>query len=344
MATPRIGLFAPHTDAQAERLYAQIEALAPGACRRFALNLENGSPRVALSEAGVYWDGCDVAQLQCAYIHGFNYSNPILPDPLDDADWTLWQMDYLVKQQTISLIHSAFAEMQRRGVKLFNPPQCHVQNFMKPQLLEKIRQAGFNVPRLVVTNAADSAKTLADEINPLLWRPATGRAGWQLFGDRQRELLIAPDKPPVLLAEAVAGPLIRAYLFAGKPLFCLQYRVPAAQPLERLEVFQAIECPEVYGELQRLTETLALQWGLVLFVLKDGQPWIYDIDPDPLFKMLPELYQQQFAERLARGLLGEDLSGLAPLTQDPQPRPTLFLRRMLRVLFDIEALRHRPKS
>lgn len=343
MATPRIGLFAPHPSDQVERLYHHIEALAPGACRRFALSLENGSSRVALSEAGVYWDGVDVAQLQYAYIHGFHYSNPILPDPSDDVDWTLWQIDYLVKQQTTSLVHSAFLEMQRRGVKLLNPPQGHVQNFMKPALLEEIRQAGFKVPRLICTNDMDSAKTLASEVNPLLWRPATGRAGWQLFGDRQRDLLIAPDKPPVLFAEAVAGPLIRAYLLEGKPLFCLQYRGPASQPLERLEAFQAIECPEVYGELQRLTETLGLNWALVLFVLKEGQPWIYDIDPDPVFKTLPELYQQQFAERMARGLLGEDLSATAPLTEDPQPRPTLFLRRMLRVLFDIEALRRQPK-
>jgi hypothetical protein len=155
--------------------------------------------------------------------------------------------------------------------------------------------------------------------------------------------LLAPDKPPILLAEAIKGPLIRAYLFDGKPLFCLQYRVPAPVPVERLEVFQTIQCPEVYGELQRLAKAFSLHWALVSFVLKDGEPWIYDVDPDPVFEGLPEIYQQRFAEGVAKGLLGEDIGALEPLTDTPQVRPTLFLKRMLRVLFDIEVLRQQSK-
>lgn len=344
MAKPRIGLFSPPYDDQTERLYRQIENLAPGIARHFSLTPRRGSPRIALGEERIYWDDVNVAELACAYVHGFNYANPVLPSPLDDVDWSLWQADYLIKQQTTSLIHGAFLEMQRRGVTLFNPPETHVQNFMKLNLLEEIRRTGFKVPQLVCTNEVETAKQLATRINPLLWRPSTGRAPWQLFGDRQRALLVAPDKPPVLLAEAIQGPLIRAYLFQGKPLFCLQYRVPAAVPVERLEVFQTIQCSEVYGELQRLTEAFSLPWTLVSFVLKDGEPWIYDVDPDPIFEGLPELYQQRLTEGVAKGLLGEDINALEPLTDAPQTRPTLFLRRMLRVLFDIEILRQQSKS
>jgi hypothetical protein len=343
MAKPRIGLFSPPHDAQTERLYRQLEEVAPGAARQFSLGPRQGSPRVALGEAGIYWDDVNVAELTCAYIHGFNYANPVLPSPLDDVDWTLWQADYLIKQQTTSLVHGAFLEMQRRRVTLFNPPDAYVENFMKLNLLEEIRRNGFKVPHMACTNEVETAKQLSTRISPLLWRPCTGRAAWQLFGDRQSALLLAPDKPPILLAEAVQGPLIRAYLFQGKPLFCLQYRVPAPVPMERLEVFQSIQCPEVYGELQRLTEALSLPWALVSLVLKDGEPWIYDIDPDPIFEGLPELYQQRLTEGLAKGLLGEDTNALEPLTNVPQARPTLFLRRMLRILFDIEVLRQQSK-
>lgn len=344
MAKARIGLFSPPHDEQTERLYRQLEQVAPGTARRFSLTPRHGSPRIALGEEGIYWDDVNVAELACAYVHGFNYANPVLPSPLDDVDWTLWQADYLIKQQTTSLIHGAFLEMQRRGVKLVNPSDTHVQNFMKLNLLEEIRRNGFKVPRLACTNQVETAKQLATHVDPLLWRPSTGRAPWQRFGDRQSALLLAPDKPPILLAEAIQGPLIRAYLWQGKPLFCLQYRVPAPVPVERLEVFQTIQCSEVYSELQRLTEALSLPWALVSLVLKDGEPWIYDIDPDPVFEGLPEIYQQRLAEGIAKGLLGEDIDALQPLTDTPQARPTLFLRRMLRILFDIEVLRQQSKS
>ncbi len=344
MTKPSIGLFAPSHDDQTERLYRQIDTLAPGKARCFSLAPRQGSPRVALGEDGIYWDDVNVAKLTCAYVHGFSYANPVLPAPLDHVDWTLWQADYLIQQQTTSLIHGALLEMQRRGVKLFNPPESHVQNFMKLNLMEEIRRAGFKVARMACTNEVETADELATRIDPLLWRPNTGRAAWQLFGDRQRALLLAPDKPPILLAEAIQGPLIRAYLLRGKPLFCLQFRVPAAAPVERLEVFQSIQCPEVYGELQRFTEAFSLPWALVSFVLKDGVPWIYDVDPDPVFEGLPEIYQQRFAEGVAKRLLGEDTDALQPLSDTPQARPTLFLRRMLRVLFDIEVLRQQSKS
>ncbi len=338
----KIGLFARTGDQQTSLLKGCIDRLDANACCHFTLP-QNSTPGVALDETGVYWGETNVAELDCAYIHGFRYANPVIPRSLDDIDWTLWQTDYIAEQQKVSFLYSAFSEMERRGVRLFNSPAVHVQNFMKLDLLETLRQGGFQVPRLVCSNDRKAAEAFVTMITPVIWRPTTGRAAWQLCLDRQRENLISPDKPPILLAEVIEGPLIRAYLFDGKPLLCLKHNAPAPLPLERLEMFQAAEYPEVYEELQRLAELVGLRWVAVFFALREDRPWIYDIDPDPLFEGLPEVYQRRLTEGLARGLLGDDPRALGEWPDTPQLRPTPFLRRMLRILFEFESFKYQRK-
>ena len=340
-----IGLFAPPHDVQTQALWNAIEGLAPNTCRHFSLPLR-GTPSVALDDTGVYWDRVNVGCLDVAYIHGFSYMNPVVPPPsLGEVDWTLWQTGHIGEQQRFSFLYSAFAEIERRGVKLFNPPRVHVQNFMKVNVLESLRRSGFLIPKLLCTNDMDTVLAFSGEVSQAVWRPNTGRAAWQGFLDCQRMALIGPKKPPVLLAEIIEGPLIRAYILQGKPLLLLKHNAPAYLPLETLEVFQSLDCPAVYGELQQLAECLGVGWMQVLFVLKDHQAWIYDIDTDPIYHGLPEAYQQRIREGLARRFLGqEDAFESTTLPEQPQSRPTLFLRRMLRILFEFEYYKYRKSD
>lgn len=342
----RIGIFCEPYNQQAIELRQCINTLAPGSCEHFVFP-SRGSPAVAIDETGVYWDDTNVTQLDIAYIHGFSYTYPVVPAPLGNVDWSVWQVDHVLEQQRFSFLLSAFKEMERHGVKLLNPPRVYVKNYTKTDLLEDLRQAGFPVPRLVCTNDMDTTQSFIQEVDAdkVVWRPATGRAAWQLFRDRQREYLVSPDRPPILLAEIIDGPLIRSYLIDQQPLLCLKRYSPIciADPetrvisAETLERFQAIECAGVYAELQRLASHLFLRWGHVSFVLREGRPWIYDVDPDPELEWLPEIFRKTLTEGLASRVLGMDAP--APgnlLTEPPQERSTLFLRRMLYSLFEFE--------
>jgi len=143
-----------------------------------------------------------------------------------------------------------------------------------------------------------------------------------------------------MLAEIIEGPLIRSYLIDGEPLLCLN-RYPPAYILhaETLESFKAIECPEVYGELQHLATHLSLHWGQVSFVLREGRPWIYDVDVDPILGQIPDVFRERLIDGLARACLGMgQASELLPDT--PQARRTLFLRRMLFPLFEFEHMKY----
>lgn len=331
----KIGLFSQPHDSQTSALQDYINSIAPGVCQHFTVPV-HGSPPVALDRSGVYWDSVNVAELDLAYVHGFSYANPVIPPSRDNLDWTVWQVDYISEQQKSSFMFSAFEEMERRGVRLFNPPRIHVQNFLKVDLLGELRGAGFQVPKMVCTNDREVVQAFGHDVEQPIWRPVTGRAAWQAFGDKQRELLVSTRATPILLAEIIDGPLIRSYLIDGQPLLCLQNSAPALTPLERLEVFQEFECSEVHGELRRLAEITGLRWGQVLFVLKDDQIWVYDVDADPIFDWLPEVYQRKLGEGLAQRFLGHDIATGTEVSDTAHLRPTPFLRRMLRILFELE--------
>lgn len=344
MARISIGLFSSRGDKQTDLLARRLHELAPGVAHHFTIP-EAGAPPVALDRMAIEWDGINVADLDHAYIHGFRYANPALPRALEEADWTLWQTDYITDQQRMSFLHSAFSELGRRGVRLFNSPAVHVHAFALPNLFEELRQSGFRVPPLICTNDRDAAEAFCGQVGVSVWRPTTGRAPWQRCTPYRRDRVIGLDKPPILIAGVVHGPLIRAYLFNGKPLLLVKSKAPAfAPPLERLEVFLAVECPEVYGDLERLAQALQLGWGAVSFVVQEHQPWIYAIDPDPVWAQLPGPHAERVVTGLAKGLAGEDLTELGELTAEPQPRNTLFLRRMLQPLFELEHRKYHPDT
>lgn len=344
MSRIRIGLFSPRGDKQTALLQRRFDELAPGVAHHFTIP-EAGAPPVALDSMGIEWDGINLAELDHGYIHGFRYANPAIPRALEDADWTLWQTDYITDQQRASFVHSAFSELERRGVRLFNSPTVHVQAFALPNLFETLRQSGFCVPRLICTNDRDAAEAFCDQVGVSVWRPTTARAPWQRCTPYRRDRVMALDKPPILIAGVAEGPLIRAYLFNGKPLLLVKSKTPAfAPPLERLEVFIAVECPEVQDDLERLAQALQLHWAVVSFVVQDNQPWIYGIDPDPVWTELPGPYAERVMTGLAKGLAGEGVTGLGELTAEPQPRKTLFLRRMLQPLFELEHRKYHPDA
>lgn len=339
----KIGLFSPAHNRQTMQLQQQLEVLAPGASQHFHFPLQNdGLPKVALDENGVYWDGINVAELDCAYVHGFNYDYPVKPVAELDIDWTAWQVDHLAEQQRYSFLLSAFTELDRYGIKLFNSPSVLVQNYMKLDMFEDLRQAGFRVPKMICTNDGESAARFMQSMKTVMCRPATGRASWQLFTDKVRQRVILPKKSPLLLAELKEGALIRVYLFNGKPLLILKYGAPdctGTERVEHLEVFQAVHYPELNEELNRLATFLSLGWGQILLVPGGNSFWIYDIDADPIIDWLPEPYRQGLTQAIAQGLLQQDID--ITFSEAPQPRSTIFLRSMLWLLLDIERQKYR---
>ncbi len=72
--------------------------------------------------------------------------------------------------------------------------------------------------------------------------------------------------------------------------------------------------------------------------------WIYDIDPDPLLNTFPVRFRDLLTESLAKYLQDSVTSSIRHhplLAGQSATRPNLFLRRMLRILFEFEHSKYR---
>jgi len=341
----RIGIFSHPGDKQAHQLSSALNAAVPGSAQFFDLSLYDVS-RTALNADSLLWNGTDLTTLDAAYLRGFPYQDPIIPSGDIDLDFSVWREEYIAHQMKYTYLHSLFTEMERRGVKLYNSPRKNLQGYMRPALLERLRAAGCSVAPMVCTNSMDVAKEFCSKAPHVIWRPVTGRASVQLFMDRQRDTLISRKKPPVMLYELKDGPLVRGYFFNGKPILLLERYIPQALPEETLEQFFEVPCADVRAQLALAARTLNIPWVQILFTLVDGKAWIYDVDTDPLIEGLPTEFQKRLTQRLAEKLAGLNADYEAPLTPaDPaaiKQRPTVFLRRMLQILFDFEKSKYAP--
>lgn len=333
----KIGLFAK-PGRTPRLLLERINAFQPGSGHFF--DLSSGVSSLALHADRIVLDGIELTQLDCLWLHGFSYSNPTIPAAAEQCDWSVWHDDYLATQQEYSCYYSLFEELDRRGILLINPPRVHLDQFMKFAWLERLRDSGFQVPALLCSNDPRSIDEFCQGRETILWRPVTGRAAWQRFTAKQRAVLVDPAKSPIIVAEAIPGPLTRVYLFAGKPILSLQHQAPAhLPPMERLEQFSSVACPDHYAAiLQNLAQTLGVGWAVVTCVSTPTALWIYDLDPDPILEWLPSTFYDFLLTSLAEELTGRGSQEAEPLLN--QDRPTMFLRRMLNILFQMESSKY----
>jgi len=332
-----IGILAPPTDGHVDALIGLLEALAPGATRQLDLT---AAASVVMDDETVRWGGCEVSSLDALLVRGFRYMDPVIPALREDVEWSLWQTGYIADQQRFSTLYSVLSELERRGVQVVNPPSAHITCFAKQAALERLPAAGFRVPPLLCANNAEDVHAFCARPGKTLWRTVTGRAAWQLFTAKQREALVDPGKPPILLAKAPQGSVVRCWLYEDEPLLCVQHAVPDRKQGEYLEVFAGFG-PDAMGahHLKGICSALGATWLHLNYVLAgDGIPVVLDFDTDPLIDWLPVPYREHLLHALARSLLG-----LIPDPGTPEQlaeRPTVFLRRMLNDLWDYEASKY----
>ncbi|HEY3321255.1 MAG TPA: hypothetical protein VGP72_12365 [Planctomycetota bacterium] len=346
----RIGVFSTGHNRQARRLVLALERLQPGSTLFFDISLDPPE-RTSMDAGRICWNGVDLTTLDAAFLHGFTYLDPVIPSGDIDVDWSLWREDYIEQQMKYTYLYSLLTELERRGVRLINPPAAHLRAFMKTALLERLRENGLAVPSLLCTNSPEAAQEFCRGAGcqpagaaKVVWHPACGRGAWQPFFDRQRQALVSIKRPPILLAGLQEGPLVRAFVSDGKPLLILGRCAPQQRPdvaEETLEQFFEVPAAEVRESIRRAAEVLNIPWFQLLFIQAAGRAWIYDVEADPLLDSLPLPHQEQITGLLAEQLLGVRPQYEAPLqvseaAAQPQQRPTVFLRRMLQVLFDFE--------
>lgn len=336
-----IALFAP-PGARFPRLVAdRLTALTGDAPRRFTVEPDGDAP-AAVDGAATTWDGMRVDQASAAWITGFRYEDPVLPAAGEDADWSLWQTRHVRRQQGYSFMWSFFSRVEAAGVRLYNPPSALLDLFCRQRPLDVLRARGLPAVSVVVTNDPQVADAVRQRSETTVWRPAAGRAAWQIFRDKQRRHLVGPDKPPVLLAAAEAGVLLRIYTANGAVALALAAAPPAREAVERFERFQTVAPASIAGvdAVGKAAETLGLNWAVFTVLSRPDGLTIYDVDPDPAVDDLPAALRDVLAGALAHALAGRPVPA-APAAETAE-RDALLLRRMLVIQFEMEATKHAP--
>jgi hypothetical protein len=334
----RIGLVAPANSPLAKQLQQRLTALTGTPADWFDADLPEGT-RVSLGERGATWDGVPLDGFDALFVHGFRYEDPVLPVASPDVDWSLWQAGHVRQQQRYSLFYSMLSRLEAGSPRLYNGPSVHLEGFSRLHQLERLGLAGAPVAAVIATNdpaEAESfcAKQAAAGV-PVVWRTATGRSAWQIFRDRQRQDLIAAAKPPVMLAPVVPGLLRRSFVIDGRVVLTVEWAAPSLESLERFEQFHVVDpARNAAGIGGEALAELGIRWGSALYVAGPGGPVIYDVDVDPLVTDLPAPLRDHLLACLAAGLAGEQ----PPVYAGPAvlERESLFLRRMLRIQFEIE--------
>lgn len=344
----KIGLIAPAASPLGRRLHAALRRRLGNEVPWFDASMPEGT-RMSVGETGIRWDGHELDRFDALFVQGFRYEDPVIPaaDPGSEpgADWSLWQSEHVRRQQRYSFLYSMLSRLEDVPVRLYNGPSAHLGAFSRHHQLERLDRGGMRVAGAISTNdpgtARDFVRSAADRGHAVVWRTATGKCAWQLFRDRQREHLMGGDKPPVLLAPTVDGPLRRAYAIDGRTVLTLEWAVPSDDALERLEVFAPVAGPLPDAETSVAGIALALsglRWASILYVAGPDGPVIYDVDADPAVTDLPGVLAEHLTECLAATLAGEPPPPSDGLPS--APRESLFLRRMLRIQFDIERTKH----
>ena len=302
-----------------------------------AVWLEPGQ-RVVLDAEGVSWNGVRLERLDALYIHGFRYEDPVLP-PADPAcDWSLWQTGSVIRQQSYSFLYSVLSRLEQLGgPRLYNPPSAEVAAFDRLGQLDRLALAGFAVPSRLAGNDDGTVAAFQRRHDGVVWRPVTGRAAWQWFQDRQRQHLVGPERPPVLLAAVTPGRLLRAYVLDGQVALVLATLPPNRDGLERLETMIPVTDlpPEFLATIGRAVSTLVVRWAAALVTDGSDAPVFYDLDPDPEPGDLPPPFEAHLNHCLAAALTATPLPAPS-FGPDPAERPALLLRRMLAIQFDME--------
>ena len=170
--------------------------------------------------------------------------------------------------------------------RLANPPIAGRSNGSKPYQMRVLTDAGFEVPRWVVTNDVDAARAFLEE-GPAIYKAPSGLRSRVRRVDEELLERLAAGTTPVVLQRYVPGTDVRLHIVEGRP-FPTEIRSEAGVDYrfdDGAKRYQPIEAPEAIVALCREVarrERLTLA-GFDFRVTPDGRWTCLEVNPVPSF-------------------------------------------------------------
>lgn len=293
------------------------------------------------------WGEMDFSSVALICIFDWTESVPTIPAADPPGSWSCWRDDYVCLEQKHSFFRSFLAEAERRGIMVLNSGNKTFDIFQCPHLLHKLKSAKLPVTDFIVTNEArEVAEFLGG--NTGLWRACAGPSPWQYIDAAIAEAVVVGI--PKIVTYSYPGEWVLLFSIFGRTLAILAVNPPRTEYPERLEAFSFwTEDEESSQFCQAVAEITGLDFvGIHGTFTQDGFR-LFEIESSPLISHLPPQISAILFSRLAQTIC-EKITGHPPQpytaalpaeNERTYPRATIFLRRMLQELFDVERRRYR---
>lgn len=309
--TPSIGLFA---NQGSEQLSAIADAVARRGGRPITCDLRIGGeagqagPRVTFGDgAGAgSWGGVDFEDIHALHIRCLTPRVlPVLPPRLDELSFAELRLTYVREQYLQAATHAFFEFQHARGALVVNRPAAFRDHDTKSQFYEKLRTAGFRVPRSLTTSDPAAAASFLESVEEAVAKPAIGVGSTRLVGAEDRARLDTVARCPTLFQERIYGTVLRLHVVGRTLVTALAVHGEGIDSRTGKQSFETVVVsPDECARLVAATAFLGLHyaaWDAIRTA--DGRLVYLDCNPGPFVLWLPEENRLAVFDRLAAYLI-----------------------------------------
>jgi len=232
---------------------------------------------------------------------------PVLPPVLNEVAYAEYRHGFLQEQALNAATYGFFEHLHATGRLVINRlTTAYVDHNSKGQFYEKLRAAGFRVPRSLSTSCPEAAAKFLDEVGEAVVKPAIGVGSTRSVGaeDRARldELLLCP----ALFQHRVPGDTIRIHIVGDSVVLPLRILADGVDSRTATQGFASVDLdPEEAAAIVRANRSLGLHYAAWDAILgPDGKLTYLDCNPGPFVMWLPAEHRRTVFSALARYMVG----------------------------------------
>ncbi|MEO5377401.1 MAG: ATP-grasp domain-containing protein [Magnetococcus sp. DMHC-6] len=307
---PKVALFGPATSKQ---MAAMGEAVAGqgGIALRFDLHLGRGrkppllASRVRMEAQRLLWDGVEFGDIYAIYIRGRAVQTPeALPGRLDGVRQSQWRSRYWQEQANQATVMGFMQRLLACGRLVVNPlTKGYPEHNAKSWFYEKLRGAGFLVPKSITTNDPERVATfLQAHEQGVVVKPMIGVGSTRVVSVADRGYLERVRYASVLLQERVFGEHLRVHVVGDRVVLCVRVifsgEVDSRVGIKRVE--ESLLDPQQEAQIVCASRFLGLHfcaWDVIRE--EGGRVFLLDCNPGPYVMWLGERFSKLILWSLA---------------------------------------------
>lgn len=206
-----------------------------------------------------------------------------------------------------SMLGSLLRWTAEQGKPTLNPLDTLLCHYYKLNTIERLRQAGVPVPPMIATNDPESAQVFANSHKDIVCKPLAGGAiaiGLSAGGISEQFYALLKIAP-VMLQARVYGYDIRAYVLNNQVIAAASTWTQHVDFRTGDQRFQPTDLTpeETHGVIQA-AQLLSLSFAGIDFKrTSDGQYFILDVNPAPMFAGFEQITGLEIASSIAKHLV-----------------------------------------